>query len=413
MLMPIYSPHNPNVATITFTANVDSTTASTAVRTFSSTAIGTAADNRVIIVSIGTTGGGGGTDDCTSVTVGGTGLSKLISVLHTDHTIAQIWAGSITSGTSADIVVTWARAANRTGISVWAAYNIGTPEDSGSASISSSASAMSTNLDISAGGVAIGYTFTNGGTGKSFTWSNLTENFDENIDDTGNYSGAAAAFAAAQSGLTVSSTPNASIPLGTTVFAAWPPAGAGVPAYITLEADDWQGDTGSATLGSGSILMTAGDKNIRTADDFIPAGVDFDFEMLMGNIGTNVDIRLGVCDNGTNTGAGTPTTTNPVLWATSNIGVGTWGWRQGNNVEDTGGNETDRDWMSENVIGFSRRGSQIYGMLNGSVRHTFASSGTSTSKAMKFFAGSAGGGAWPAGATNARYRRGGGLPTLS
>jgi len=217
-------PNIPNVATITFTANGESDAASTAVRTFSSTAIGTAADNRVIIVSVGTTGGGGGTDDCTSVTVGGTGLSKLISVLHTDHTIAQIWAGSITSGASADIVVTWARAANRTGIGVWAAYNIGTMEDSGSASISSSASAMSTDLDISAGGVAIGYTFTNGGTGKSFTWSNLTENFDENIDATGNHSAASAAFAAAQSGLTVSSTPNASIPLGTTVFAAWPPA---------------------------------------------------------------------------------------------------------------------------------------------------------------------------------------------
>jgi len=225
-LFPIYSPASAAVATITFTANGEST-GTGAARTFSSTAIGTAADNRVIIVSVGTTGGGGGTDDCTSVTVGGTGLSKLVSKVHTDHQIAQIWAGSITSGTSADIVVTWARTASRTGIGVWAAYGIGTMEDSGSASISSSSSAMSTDLDISAGGVAMGYTFVStGGEGAStsFTWSNLTENFDENIDPTGNHSGAAAAFAAAQSGLTVSSTPSASTALGTTVFAAWPPA---------------------------------------------------------------------------------------------------------------------------------------------------------------------------------------------
>jgi hypothetical protein len=226
MLMPIYSPHSPVVATIAFTANGELTGVGST-KTFSSMALGTAADNRYIIVSIGTTGGGGGTDDCNSVTVGGTGLSKLVSKTHTDHQIAQIWAGLITSGTSADIVVTWARNASRTGIGVWAAYGIGTMEDSGSASISSSSSAMSADLDISAGGVAIGYTFVStGGEGAatSFTWSNLTEDNDSSIDATGNHSAASAAFSAAQSGLTVSSTPSASTPLGTTVFAAWPVA---------------------------------------------------------------------------------------------------------------------------------------------------------------------------------------------
>ena len=228
MLMPIYTPFKKAVATISHTANGESSAASTAVRTFSSMSIGTAASNRVVIVSIGTTGGGGGTDDCNSVTVGGTGLSKLVSKLHTDHQLCQIWAGSITSGTSADIVVTWARSANRTGIGVWAAYGVGTMEDSGSASISSSSSAMSTSLDITAGGVAVGYTFiASGGEGPgivSFSWSNLTEDFDTDIDATGEHSGASAAFAAAQSGLTVSATPDVSVPLGTTVFAAWPPA---------------------------------------------------------------------------------------------------------------------------------------------------------------------------------------------
>ena len=225
-LFPIFAPATAAAATISFTANGELTGTGSA-RTFSSMALGTAADNRYIIVAIGTTGGGGGTDNCNSVTVGGTGLSKLVSKNHTDHQIAQIWAGLITSGTSADIVVTWARTASRTGIGVWAAYGIGTMEDSGSASISSSSSAMSTDLDISAGGVAVGYTFVStGGEGAStsFTWSNLTEDNDSGIDATGNHSAASAAFSSAQSGLTVSSTPSSSTPLGTTVFAAWPVA---------------------------------------------------------------------------------------------------------------------------------------------------------------------------------------------
>ena len=90
MLMPIYTPFKKAVATISHTANGESS-GSGAARTFSSTALGTAADNRYIIVSIGTTGGGGGTDDCNSVTVGGTGLSKLVSKSHTGKNCWQNW----------------------------------------------------------------------------------------------------------------------------------------------------------------------------------------------------------------------------------------------------------------------------------------------------------------------------------
>ena len=114
-----------SAATVAYTDNKVSATASTAVRSFSSCDIGTASSDRVVIVAIGTGGGGGGTDDCTSVTVGGTSLTKQFSRLHTDHLIAQFWAGTITSGTSATIVVTWSRAANATGIGVWATTGLG------------------------------------------------------------------------------------------------------------------------------------------------------------------------------------------------------------------------------------------------------------------------------------------------
>ena len=229
MLMPIYSPLvTPSVATITYTDNKVSATASTAVRSFASCDIGTASSDRVVIVAIGTGGGGGGTDDCTSVTVGGTSLTKQFSRLHTDHLIAQFWAGTITSGTSATIVVTWSRAANASGIGVWAATGIdpsASLTDSGSAVRNSSSADVSADLDIAAGGIALAYSANLAAEDVNPTYShtNLTTNFNHSYDYARSGGGASAAFASAQTGLTLTNATNATNQLGVTIFASWPP----------------------------------------------------------------------------------------------------------------------------------------------------------------------------------------------
>ena len=69
--------------------------------------------------------------------------------------------------------------------------------------------------------------------------------------------------------------------------------------------------------------------------------------------------------------------------------------------------------MANNVIGISRRGAVFYGLINGVKDYTYANAAATTSKAVKFYLGGATGGGWAAGATNVRYRRGGGLPDLS
>ena len=218
-----------SAATVAYTDNKVSDAASTAVRSFSSCDIGTASSDRVVIVAIGTGGGGGGSDDASSVTVGGVSLTKQFSRLHTDHLIAQFWAGTITSGTSATIVVTWARSANATGIGVWATTGLdisGGTTDDGSAVLSSSSSDMSADLNISAGGIALGYCVNLAGedVNPTYSFTNLTTNFNSALDYARSQGGGSAEFSAAQSGLTLTAATSAQNNLGVGIFASWPPA---------------------------------------------------------------------------------------------------------------------------------------------------------------------------------------------
>jgi hypothetical protein len=166
-------------ATIAFTASAQSSADATAY-TFSSQALGTAADNRTIVVFAGYHASGGAGTDVSSITVGGTGLSE---VLDTDdgggafH--STCYEGDITTGTSADIVVTLSAGGTRLGIGVWALYGVGASDDNSTVLGSTEA----TDINISAGGVAIGYCI-NHNNNASASWTNMTERWDDVIDYT-------------------------------------------------------------------------------------------------------------------------------------------------------------------------------------------------------------------------------------
>ena len=206
--------------------------------------------------------------------------------------------------------------------------------------------------------------------------------------------------------------------------------------WITLEAGDWQGDTSTATLGSGTARMNTGDKNIRTNDTLIGSGVNFDFEVEFGNSGSasqSQPLQLGIADNGTRTGHGTVTVSDTVLSATSSgdPDQGGPGWKVGNGVTDSsdtysgdhnpgsdwggnkGGSVSNSNFMSGKIIGFSRRGSQIYGLIDQVKDYTYGNSNSTTSNAVKFWLGCSGAGGWPVGATNIRYRIAGTLYDMS
>jgi hypothetical protein len=425
-LFPIFMPDKKIVATTTYTSTALINSTAT-VYTFSDQGIGTAFTGRKICVGIYAEAQA---HQVTALTVGGIAGTKILGkVSDGGESVGNLWeVDAVNSGTTADIIVTHGTAMNRCGIVVWSLANAASSvHDTGSDGAATS-SALTADIDVPANGTAVALVSTQVDSGDA-SWSGLDKDVETTVSS-GMVSGASKDFSAAQSDLTVTGTTVGS-QRSTFVTASWGPT-AIVPAYITLEASDWQGDTGSATLGSGTVNITAADKNIRTDDALIPAGVDFDFEVEWGDSGIVAQL-MGVSDNGTGTGAGKPSTNNPnfTAQATGDADQGGPGWKVGNGVTDSGdtysgdhnpgsdwsgnkgGSVSGSAWMANNVIGISRRGAVFYGLINGVKDYTYANAAATTSKAVKFYLGGATGGGWAAGATNVRYRRGGGLPDLS
>lgn len=232
-------------ATVSLTDSPVSTSNLTAY-TFPSAAIGSADANRIVVVGVGgATSGGART--ISSVTIGGVSAAQVI-----DHSSAnagnhsKIWAAAVPTGTTADIVVTWSAGMFNCGIGVWAAYDClitasHTAQDNVTASTSS--------LFVPEGGIGIGYFF-NGGGSSTYTWTGLTEDFDEAVDasDGAYHSGASLAFDTEQNLLAIAATASGGSqwahsvasfgPLDTTTFYGGPGAFKNRNEEFTFSGDD-------------------------------------------------------------------------------------------------------------------------------------------------------------------------------
>lgn len=192
--------------------------------TFTSKDIGTAATGRRIIV--GVIGSGAASRTISSVTVGGnaaTAINFVEGSVTGAFLQSAIYIIQVDAGTTATVVVTFSAGSNRCGIGVWAAY--GLQSSSATATGTSVANPQTASLNISAGGVALGaaQTFDNQ-TLTGYAWTNLTENFD-GLAGTNQValSGASAAFAAAQTSLALTATPQGmtSFDAGAAAFASF------------------------------------------------------------------------------------------------------------------------------------------------------------------------------------------------
>lgn len=182
-------------------------------KTYSAVAIGTAASDRMVVVGVKGDGGGG---QPTGVTIGGSAATKIVEA--NDGTqFASLWARMVSSGTTADIVVTWSSAPSRQGISVYAVY--GESGVTAYDTASSVANPPSTNaLTIPANGVGIALAV--GGGATNWTWVGLTEDYDANSSGMANSSASLASSSATTP--TITATPNS----GTSnalVAASWAP----------------------------------------------------------------------------------------------------------------------------------------------------------------------------------------------
>jgi hypothetical protein len=163
-------------------------TADATTYTFSGKAIGTAADNRYVIVAV--TGGYAGRTVST-LTVGGITATKLVELVSTagsSELTSALFIVLVTTGTTADVVVTWSAGQNDCGIGIWSATGISaTALDTKS----SNASPGTFTLTTVAGGVVV---CAHNATGTGTTsWTNTTERYDAVVEDTIHHSGSDAA----------------------------------------------------------------------------------------------------------------------------------------------------------------------------------------------------------------------------
>lgn len=205
------------VAAVTraFASSGTSTTDETTT-TWASKAIGTAAANRHVVVGIFTRTG----VSISSVTIGGISATSVVTVTNGNNH-AALYIAAVPTGTTANIVVTYGSTSVVHAIAVWAIYGANaTAHDTGS---DTTDTFSPSSFDVPAGGVAIGFVSgANSPPSNNAAWTGLTEDVDVGADEAGCY-GASAAFASAQTGLSVicDLTTLPQEPLA--VFASWGP----------------------------------------------------------------------------------------------------------------------------------------------------------------------------------------------
>ena len=170
--------------------------ANATVFTFSGMAIGSAAGDRVVFVAVST--GGSVTNSISSVKLGGNTMTQRVqAIAETDEKFVAIYSYPLTTGTTADVVITMSAEAAQASAATYASYGISSeiPHDTGTAQDSKD---LSTTLNIPAGGFVIGIWRAGQYDGGGVTWDGAAnKNFETNIE------GNAFVSSASESGLSL------------------------------------------------------------------------------------------------------------------------------------------------------------------------------------------------------------------
>lgn len=146
----------------------------------------------------------------TSVTVGGVSATLVASgITASERNTASLWIAAVPTGATGDIVATFAATVQRMGMAWWSAYGLSsaTPTDTATSNVSGAA----LDVDVSAGGIAIGYVGDGSTSTITWTWTGVTEEFDEAIGSgNGWHSGGSYTATTAQTPLAITSTASGS-----------------------------------------------------------------------------------------------------------------------------------------------------------------------------------------------------------
>lgn len=177
--------------------------------TFSNISMGTADPARYILVAVFGRSNGNGAQTISSVTVGGNGATILVQctpVLESSssYNVVGFAIIALPTGTTANVVVTCSGSMYGFGIGVWRLINPSSATPTATAT-DTGHNPLTGSINVSAGGSCFGAAMTVGG-GPSFTWSGLTERFDDS-QNMGAVTGASNDFASGQTPLSISATP--------------------------------------------------------------------------------------------------------------------------------------------------------------------------------------------------------------
>ena len=217
-LFPVFAPVASAPATVSYTDNPVST-ADLTTYTFSSAALGTAAADRIIVVSVTTKASGGAARTVSSLTIGGVSGTE-IAALTTGGVNIAMWYAAVPTGTTGDIVVTWSGACQECGCGVWAVYGAASSPTDFDSAYNGDATTVANTITIPAGGVGIMGMRSSGV--STHTIDNVTENYDAQAGDFPQ-AGGSDAFAELQTELVITTTISAS-QVASAISSAWGPA---------------------------------------------------------------------------------------------------------------------------------------------------------------------------------------------
>jgi hypothetical protein len=171
--------------------------------TFTAAAIGAAGGNRRVAVIVASASGG--SPVVSGLTIGGISASEVVGqTTGNGFQRISIWVADVPTGTTANIVVSYAATQGRCGVAVYALYDTSKLQAESTASSTANPSALSlTATGIPSVAIAGAW---EGSNSTSFTWSGLTENLDTVIESTSTFGAASGKFTTLGS-KTITATP--------------------------------------------------------------------------------------------------------------------------------------------------------------------------------------------------------------
>lgn len=190
LFFPTFANRLAKEVTLAYQSNAVSTSNGSS-KTFSSQSIGTAGAGRIIVVGATLEGYNIDWSSCTIGGVSATEIADSFSQVGTDGYRSALFAATLATGTTADIVVSATASSSNHAIGVWSMFDASiSPHDT----MTSTAVPGTGSITIPSGGCCIAITHQRNSS-ASCTWTNLTENFDQNIETIHHYSGASTSTA--------------------------------------------------------------------------------------------------------------------------------------------------------------------------------------------------------------------------